>query len=72
MESWLLVLKGPGVGFTAATLFVYFPGNLIRTPDARLAILDFGLMTSIDDNIKYGMIEVSCPRLDIVGICWWT
>ncbi|BDA45558.1 Uncharacterized protein sll0005 [Coccomyxa sp. Obi] len=33
------------------------PGNLIRTPDARLAILDFGLMTSIDDNIKYGMIE---------------
>ena len=33
------------------------PGNLIRTPDGRLAILDFGLMTEVDDGIKYGMIE---------------
>ena len=33
------------------------PGNLIRTPDGRLAIIDFGLMTNIDDEIKYGMIE---------------
>ena len=33
------------------------PGNMMRTPDGRLAILDFGLMTQIDSNIKYGMIE---------------
>ena len=30
------------------------PGNLIRTPDGRLAILDFGLVTHIDENIKVG------------------
>ncbi|XP_024359364.1 uncharacterized protein [Physcomitrium patens] len=33
------------------------PGNLIRTPEGKLAILDFGLMTQITDNQKYGMIE---------------
>eukprot|EP00879_Flechtneria_rotunda_P016505 GHRR01017273.1.p1 GENE.GHRR01017273.1~~GHRR01017273.1.p1 ORF type:complete len:546 (+),score=179.00 GHRR01017273.1:232-1869(+) len=33
------------------------PGNLIRTPDGRLAVLDFGLVTEVDDEIKYGMIE---------------
>lgn len=33
------------------------PGNLIRTPDGQLAILDFGLMTQIDDDIKFGMVE---------------
>lgn len=30
---------------------------MLRTPDGRLVILDFGLMTKITDNQKYGMIE---------------
>jgi len=33
------------------------PGNMLRSPDGRLVILDFGLMTTITDNQKYGMIE---------------
>merc|ERR1712176_535237 len=32
-------------------------GNMIRTPDGRLAILDFGLMAEIDNEVKYGMVE---------------
>ena len=33
------------------------PGNLIRTPEGRLAVIDYGLMTEVDDEFKYGMIE---------------
>ncbi|XP_008796415.2 uncharacterized protein sll0005 [Phoenix dactylifera] len=33
------------------------PGNMIRTPDGKLAILDFGLVTRLTDDKKYGMIE---------------
>ena len=30
---------------------------MLRSPDGKLVILDFGLMTKITDNQKYGMIE---------------
>jgi aarF domain-containing kinase len=33
------------------------PGNLIRTPDGKLALIDFGLMTNITEDQRYGMIE---------------
>lgn len=33
------------------------PGNMLRTTDGKLAILDFGLMTEVTDNQKYGMVE---------------
>lgn len=33
------------------------PGNMMRTTDGKLAILDFGLMTEVTEDQKYGMIE---------------
>ena len=33
------------------------PGNMMRTTDGKLAILDFGLMTEVTDDQKYGMVE---------------
>merc|ERR1719247_3643863 len=33
------------------------PGNMLRTPDGQLVILDFGLMTTITPEQKYGMVE---------------
>lgn len=33
------------------------PGNMLRAPDGRLVILDFGLMLQVTDNERYGMIE---------------
>ena len=35
------------------------PGNMLRTSDGKLAILDFGLMTDITDDQKYGMVGTS-------------
>jgi len=40
------------------------PGNMMRTTDGNLAILDFGLMTEVTDNQKYGMIEAIAHLLN--------
>mmetsp|Transcript_88838 Transcript_88838/g.162856 ORF Transcript_88838/g.162856 Transcript_88838/m.162856 type:complete len:841 (+) Transcript_88838:98-2620(+) len=33
------------------------PGNMLRAPDGQLVILDFGLMTEVTEDQRYGMIE---------------
>eukprot|EP00978_Attheya_sp_CCMP212_P032728 scaffold129080_cov44-Attheya_sp.AAC.3 len=40
------------------------PGNMMRTTDGKLAILDFGLMTEVTDDQKYGMIEAIAHLLN--------
>ena len=32
------------------------PGNMLRTDDGKLAVLDFGLMSELEDYQKFGMI----------------
>ncbi len=51
--------------FSAQSLFTYsHPGNMMRTNDGKLAILDFGLMTEVTDDQKYGMIEAIAHLLN--------
>jgi len=40
------------------------PGNMMRTTDGKLAILDFGLMTEVTENQKYGMVEAIAHLLN--------
>ena len=42
----------------------------MRTNDGKLAILDFGLMTEVTDNQKYGMIEGEMLCVVFVDR-WW-
>ncbi|KAG0602572.1 hypothetical protein M758_10G024300 [Ceratodon purpureus] len=35
------------------------PGNLLRTPDGKLAYLDFGMMGEMKENLRDGLIEAS-------------
>lgn len=38
------------------------PGNMMRTTDGKLAILDFGLMTEVTDAQRYDAKSSSCAR----------
>ena len=36
-------------------LFYFFSGNLLKTPDGKLAFIDFGMMADIDEEDRYGL-----------------
>ena len=44
------------------------PGNLLRTTDGRLCILDWGMTLGVPPNLQYALLEfiahlnVHCPR----------
>ena len=48
------LLQIPQVGFLHADPH---PGNMLRSPEGELVILDFGLVTEVTDEQKFGMID---------------
>jgi predicted unusual protein kinase regulating ubiquinone biosynthesis (AarF/ABC1/UbiB family) len=48
------------INYTIKTLCYVDPGNMLRTDDGRLVILDFGLMTKITDD------QVELPLLFLI------
>jgi ubiquinone biosynthesis protein len=34
------------------------PGNLFLTPDNRIALIDFGMVVNVPDNVKHGLIKL--------------
>ena len=36
-------------------VFLFGKGNLLRTPDGKLAFIDFGMMADIDEEDRYGL-----------------
>ena len=44
-------------GFSDVNLHPYNPGNLLATPDGRLAFLDFGMMSEAPESARYAIIS---------------
>ena len=36
-----------------------FRGNLLRTPDGKLAFIDFGMMADVSEEERYGLIGLA-------------
>ena len=45
------------------------PGNLIRTPDGKICILDFGLMTEVDA-LAHRSVSMFHAHVPIWERCW--
>ena len=35
--------------------FFFYPGNMLKTPKGKLALIDFGSMADIDEDFRYGL-----------------
>ena len=36
-------------------LVCFYPGNMLKTPKGKLALIDFGSMADIDEDFRYGL-----------------
>jgi ABC1 atypical kinase-like domain len=46
------------------------PGNLLRTQDGRLCILDFGMVTRLDKDLQLTLIEHMAVRKEKKRVQW--
>lgn len=56
-RSWLGFNRTTIASRTSLTLAIFFTGNLLRTTDGKLCILDWGMTLAVPNDLQYALLE---------------